>query len=89
MTSEMAKQLGFSESSTGVLITEVERDSIAATAGLQKGLVIHKVDQHVVQTVNEVESAFDKGSLEKGILLQVRTPKSGTSYVLLKEPAVK
>jgi serine protease Do len=89
MTPEMAKQLGFAESSLGVLITEVEPDSAAAAAGLQDGLLILKVDQQSVKTVGEAESAFEKGSLEKGILVQVRTPKAGTSYALLKKPAAK
>jgi serine protease Do len=89
LTPESAKELGFPESSAGVLITEVEPDGIAAAAGLQNGLLILKVDQHAVKTVTDVETAFEKGSLEKGILVQVRTPKLGTSYVLLKKPAAK
>jgi S1-C subfamily serine protease len=89
MTGEMAKQLGFPESSTGVLITDVEPESAAAAAGLQGGLLILKVDQQSVKSVGAAESAFEKGSLEKGILVQVRTPKAGTSYVLLKKPAAK
>jgi serine protease Do len=89
MTPEMAKQLGFPEASVGVLITEVEPESAAAAAGLQSGLLILKIDQQAVKTVSEVEAAFEKGSLEKGILVQVRTPKAGTSYVLLKKSTGK
>jgi serine protease Do len=87
MTPEMAGQFGFPESITGVLITEVEPNSAAAAAGLQNGVLILKVDQHAVKTVKDVEAALEKGSLEKGIVVQVRTPKAGTSYVLLKKPA--
>jgi serine protease Do len=89
LTPESAKELGFPESSAGVLITEVEPDGTAAAAGLQNGLLILKVDQHAVKTIRDVESAFENGSLEKGILVQVRMPKAGTSYVLLKKPAAK
>jgi hypothetical protein len=37
-----------------------------------------------VKSVEEVQKAVEKGSLDKGMLFQVRTPRGGTSYVLLK-----
>jgi hypothetical protein len=50
-------------------------------------MLILKVDQQPVKTAQEVQKALDKGSLEKGVLFQVRTPQGGTTYVLLKAPA--
>src|SRR5262249_47228722 len=86
LTAEKAKQFGYSEKTEGVLIAEVEPDSLASGAGLKSGMLILKVDQQRVKTAQEAVSAVDKGSLEKGVLFQVRTPQGGTTYVLLKAP---
>jgi hypothetical protein len=37
-----------------------------------------------VKSAEEAQAALDKASLDKGVLLQVKTPQGGTSYVLLK-----
>jgi len=84
LTPERAKQLGFPEKTTGVVITEVDPKSAAAEAGLRSGAMILKVDQQSVATVPEVQKAVEKCSLAKGILLQVKAPKTGISYILLK-----
>src|SRR5262249_30140176 len=84
LTPELAKQLGFPEKTTGVVITEVEPKSVAAEAGLRSGAMILKVDQQSVTTVPEVQKAVEKCSLAKGILLQVKAPQTGISYILLK-----
>ena len=52
-------------------------------------MLILKVDQQAVKTVKEVQQAFEKGSLEKGVLFQVRTPRGGTTYVLLQDAATR
>jgi serine protease Do len=84
LTPEQSKKLGFPENTAGVVITEVEPQGVAAEAGLRKGVLILKVDQQAVKTVEEAKSALGKGSLEKGILLQVKAPEAGTTFVLLK-----
>jgi serine protease Do len=89
MTPEKAKQWGYAEKTEGVLISEVEPDSKAYGAGLRSGMLILKVDQQSAKTVKEVQQAFEKGSLEKGVLFQVRTPQGGTTYVLLKDAATR
>jgi serine protease Do len=87
MTGEKAKQFGYSEKTEGALIIEVEPDSLADGAGLRSGMLIVKVDQQPVKTAREVQDALAKGSLEKGVLFQVRTPQGGTTYVLVTTPA--
>jgi serine protease Do len=87
LTPERAKKLGYAEKTTGVVISEVEPQGMAAEAGLRKGAMILKVDQQPVKTVAEAKSAMEKGSLEKGVLLQVKAPEAGTTYVLLKSAA--
>jgi serine protease Do len=84
LTAKTARQFGYSEGTEGVLVTEVEPDSAAATAGLRPGMLIVKVDAQEVKTVEQLRGALDKGSRERGRLLQVRTAQGGTSYVLLK-----
>jgi hypothetical protein len=49
-------------------------------------MLILQVDGKPVKTVAEVQIAFDKSSLAKGYLLQVRSPQGGTMYVLVKSP---
>jgi len=87
LTGKMATQYGYSDKTQGVVITEVDEDSVAAEAGLKKGMLILKVDRQSVSTVAEVQKAMEKGSLESGWLLQVRSPQGGTTYVLLKASA--
>ena len=85
LTSKRAKELGFPEESR-VLITDVDPESAAGRAGLRSGMLILQVDGKPVKTVAEVQIAFDKSSLAKGYLLQVRSPQGGTMYVLVKSP---
>jgi serine protease Do len=87
LTPERAKELGYSEKTEGVLVTDVEPNGMADGAGLRSGTLIVKVDQVPVKTVAEARKALEKGSFEKGVLLQVKTPHGGTTYVLLKSPA--
>ncbi len=87
LTPEKARQLGYAETTEGVLITEVDPKSVAGGAGLRSGTVVLKVDQQRVKTVEEFQKAVEKGSLAEGVLLQVRTTQGGTTYVLLKAPA--
>ena len=89
LTAENAKQFSYSEKAEGVLITEVEPESAAATAGLQSGMLILKVDQQQVKSPRDVQNALEKASFEKGVLLQVRSPRGGTTYVMVKAPAAK
>jgi S1-C subfamily serine protease len=72
-----------------VLITDVEPNGVAAGAGLRSGWLILAVDQLKVKTVEEVQKALEQGSLEKGLLLQVRNPHGGTAYVLLEAPSAR
>jgi serine protease Do len=83
LSQEESKRFG-KDHVEGVLITEVESNSIADGAGLKSGMVVVKVDQKPVKTVAAAEAAIEKGSLEKGLLLQVRTAENGTNFVVLK-----
>jgi serine protease Do len=89
LSAEAARELGYPDKTEGVVITEVEPDGVADGAGLRRGTLILGVDQRKVKTVEEVKKGLDKGSLEKGVLFQVRTPQGGTTYVLLRAPSAR
>ena len=81
---QLTEQLGYKGPVKGVLISEVDADSPADTAGLKSGMVIEKVGTKVVTTVAEFTAAMKDLSLEKGILLLVRTP-GGSRFVVVSK----
>jgi len=84
LTPELADQFGLNEGVKGVLITQVKFNTPAGLAGIKRGMVILKIDRTAVGSAKEAKTALEKGSLEKGILLQVRTPGGATEYILLR-----
>jgi serine protease Do len=82
LTDDVAKQLGYN-SAGGVLVASVTNDSPAAEAGVQAGMVIERIGSTNVTKVEEVDKALEGVSIEKGILLLVRTPR-GTQFVVVK-----
>jgi serine protease Do len=87
MNPALASQLGYPEKTEGVAIVEVEADSMGARAGLVPGTLILKVDKTGVKTAEQARQALKKGSLEKGMVLQVKTPRGGITYVMLSPPS--
>jgi serine protease Do len=86
LTPELAKQLGYKEGATGVIVTRVQPDSPAAEAGLRRGMMLVKVDKQRVKNAASVRETVAKAKFGKGVLLQVRTPEGGTDFVLVKVP---
>jgi len=89
LTPEHADQYGYKESDKGALITKVEPGSSAESAGIRRGMVIAKVEKKTVTSASEAKDAIAKGALDKGILLQVKTPGGDSAYVLLKAESEK
>ncbi|MBN2474756.1 MAG: Do family serine endopeptidase [Pirellulales bacterium] len=81
LTAQVAQQLDL-EGFSGVLITGVDPDGIAASAGLSAGMLIRSVEQKPVASVAEFEAALKGKSLRDGILLNVRTPDGNVFLVL-------
>lgn len=82
---EMARRFGYQrERVEGAMVTWIDGNGLAARAGMTPGTIITKVDDTRVKNVAEARRALEKASLEKGILLQVQYPESGTGYVMLK-----
>jgi serine protease Do len=83
-TPEVLQKLGYQENVTGVLVTDVKLDSPAAAAGLREGMLISKVGTHKIMATADLKEAMKTVSLEKGILVLVRTPRGGGHVVLHK-----
>ncbi len=85
-TPEAAGAFGFKEGVVkGALVTAVDPGSLAAEAGLRRGTLMLKVNNQTVSSAADVQRAVSSGSLQKGILFQVRLPDGGLGYVLVKE----
>lgn len=84
---EMAEELGYRPNLRGAAITRVEPGSLAAQAGLRRGMVITKVDNQRVTTAVAARQALEAATLARGVLLQIQTPQGGTNFVLLKSEA--
>jgi serine protease Do len=83
LTADTAEQLGL-KIKEGVVIMGVDEDSPAAKAGLSTGMVIERIGQKTVRTVAELEAAMKDVSLERGVLVLVRTAE-GSRFVVVKE----
>ncbi|MBW8883315.1 MAG: PDZ domain-containing protein, partial [Planctomycetia bacterium] len=82
LTGDVGKQLGLKDTS-GVVVTTVEDGSPAERAGLSAGDVITQVGRKNVKNVAEFEAEMKNASLDKGVLLLVRSTE-GTRFVVLK-----
>lgn len=82
LTSDVAGQLGLNNVQ-GVVITGVKSGSIADKAGLEDGMVITKVGQTAVNSLDDFRAALNKASVADGILLLVRSGDA-SRFVVLK-----
>jgi serine protease Do len=83
LTKDVADQLGVKDAA-GVVITAVEEGSPAERVGLEASMAIVQVGRQPVKNVAEFERAIEGASLEKGVLLLVRSAE-GSRFVVLKE----
>jgi len=80
----LAELYGFREGTKGAVVVSLTRDGAASQAGMRPGMLVLKVDDAAVGSAAEVKSAFEKASLEKGVLVQARSPQAGTNFYLLR-----
>jgi serine protease Do len=83
LTADTAEQLGL-KVKEGVVIVSVDDDSPAAKAGLSTGMVIERIGQKSVHTVEQLEAAMKDVSLERGVLVLARTAE-GSRFVVVKQ----
>jgi serine protease Do len=82
LTPDFAAQLGY-EGSDGVVVTNVEFNSPAYTAGLKKGDIILEVNGTVVNTTQSFEKTVSK--LEKGNSLALLVARDKTTFYVAIE----
>jgi serine protease Do len=83
LTSDLAKRLGYSTSTAGVLITHVMPNSSASKEGVRAGMAIIRVANQPIHDLAEFRAAVSDVSEEKDILLLVATPHR-EHFVLLQ-----
>jgi serine protease Do len=69
LTPDMAQRAGVDEGTAGVVVTDVDPASAAASAGLQKGDVIQEVNHSKIANPGEFASALQKGKNGDSLLL--------------------
>jgi serine protease Do len=82
LTDDVARQLSMT-GVDGVVITGVDPHSLAASAGLEEGMVITRVGPKKVGSVEEFRTAMQDVDLKEGLLLLVQT-SDGSRFVVLK-----
>ncbi len=82
LTPALAEQLGVKEEH-GVAITSVRSGSPAELAGLAAGMVITEANHQPVKTVADFRKALGNKSLDKGILLHVRS-QEGSRFIVIR-----
>ncbi len=87
---ELLKQLDLADVKNGAVVTSVDRNSLAAKAGITPGDVITKVSGKEVNNAAELSEAIKSADLKKGVRLYVTTkdPESGQTaarFVFVKE----
>jgi serine protease Do len=83
LTPELASQFG-TESTDGVLIASVEKDSPAARKGLHQGDIVTSVDHQGVTTPKQFHEALKKADLAKGVLLNL-VSEGAARFEILKQ----
>jgi serine protease Do len=83
LTPSVARELGISPTTTGVVITSVDSSSAAAVAGLQQGDVIQEVNRKPVTNVAAYNRALAAAN-HQAVLLLVKRGEA-TRYVVIEQ----
>jgi serine protease Do len=75
LTPDLITALGFSDTARGGLIVRMKRTGLAATAGLQPGMLIVSVDGKKVSNARTAAEALKAGSVERGIVVEAQSPQ--------------
>jgi serine protease Do len=87
LTPELAKRYGYDDDAKGVVVTEVERGSLAAESRLIPGTLIQQINRKNVGSAAEVRDTLQKANLQRGVFMKVQYPESaggGVEYIVLK-----
>jgi len=84
LTAELAQRYGYRERS-GVMISSINPEGIAAEVGLRPGWVILSVDREAVNSAAAFNKAMAKVNHTRGIVLRLRLPNGRTPLVILRK----
>ena len=74
LTPELAQGLEM-DVNDGVVITEVDRDGMAAQMGLSPGVVIARVGNKAIKTIKDLQTSLDEARSTGQLLLLVRSSR--------------
>jgi len=80
----LRRKYGIPNEANGVVVTAIEEDCPAATAGLRVGDVINSIERTAIKSAKQAEELSSKLKAEKEILLHVST-KGVSRYIVVKE----
>ena len=83
LTPDVAKELGYDDKTTGLVVTSVDPKGAAALAGVGPGQIIEKVGSKKIATAKDLEEAVKGLSLKEGITLLINTP-NGKRFVAVQ-----
>ncbi len=83
LTPEIAQQLGLPAGTAGVVVTDVDQSSAAATAGIQHGDVIEEVNRKPVHNIEEFRQALT-GRANQPVLLLIN--RGGNAIFVVVQP---
>lgn len=83
LTPELAKEFGYKNDVSGVLIASVKDGSPAESRGLREGMVIEKVGSQPVTSPAEFKQAMESLAKKPTVRLHVRSATSGPTFVVV------
>lgn len=83
MTPDLAKELGYDEKVTGLVVTGVDPKGAAALVGIAPGLIIEKVGSKKIASAKDLDEALKGVSLKEGVTLLINSP-NGKRFVVIQ-----
>jgi serine protease Do len=87
LTPQLAKRYGYDDDAKGVVVTKVERDSLAYDSRLIPGTLILQINRKSVTSAAAVRDTLQKANLERGVFMKVQYPESvggNVEYIMLR-----
>lgn len=81
LTPELAERFDYDRKS-GLIISDVESGSPAATAGLKPGYLVEEINRQPVRSIKDLNKVLQQGANTEKILLRVRSGSYSTYIVL-------
>ena len=86
LNAQIARQLGVTEDTQGLVITVVDPSSDAAAKGLQRGDIVLSANYHTINSVTGLEEAIRAAKSGNRVAVLLRIERRGTpaSYVPIR-----